>query len=380
MGVMDTLDKLQLLATQYEPAEETTIAGTVVPSKSAYKLSGCIFEAATPHGRVPLLKTLLTSACERDCFYCPFRAGRNFRRATLKPDELAQTFEAMYRAGLVKGLFLSSGIIGGGVRTQDRLLATAELLREKYGFRGYLHLKLMPGAERAQVERAMQLADRVSVNLEAPSTERLARLAPHKVFTEELLRPLRWVEEIRREQGGRGPSQVTQFVVGPAGESDYELLATTEMLYRELHLARAYYSAFSPVPDTPLDGHAPTPPLRERRLYQASFLLRDYHFRLSDLAFDADGNLPLDVDPKAAWAQRHLAERPVEINRAGREELLRIPGIGPKGAEAILKARRQGALRDLADLRKIGVIPERAAPYILLAGRRPAYQLALLGG
>jgi len=347
---------------------------------SADKLSGCLFEAATPHGRVPLLKTLLTNACERDCFYCPFRAGRNFRRATLTPDELAQTFEAMYRAGLVKGLFLSSGISGGGVRTQDRLLATAELLREKYGFRGYLHLKLMPGAERAQVERAMQLADRVSVNLEAPSSERLARLAPHKVFTEELLRPLRWVEEIRREQGGRGPSQVTQFVVGPAGESDYELLATTEMLYRELRLARAYYAAFSPVPDTPLDGHAPTPPLRERRLYQASFLLRDYHFRLSDLAFDADGNLPLDVDPKAAWAQRHLAERPVELNRAGREELLRIPGIGPKGAEAILKARRQGALRDLADLRKIGLMPERAAPYILLDGRRPAYQLALLGG
>jgi len=173
---------------------------------------------------------------------------------------------------------------------------------------------------------------------------------------------------------------VTQFVVGPAGESDYELLATTEMLYRELRLARAYYAAFSPVPDTPLDGHAPTPPLRERRLYQASFLLRDYHFRLSDLAFDADGNLPLDVDPKAAWAQRHLAERPVELNRAGREELLRIPGIGPKGAEAILKARRQGALRDLADLRKIGLMPERAAPYILLDGRRPAYQLALLGG
>jgi predicted DNA-binding helix-hairpin-helix protein len=152
------------------------------------------------------------------------------------------------------------------------------------------------------------------------------------------------------------------------------------MLYRELRLARAYYSAFSPVRDTPLDGHAPTPLLRERRLYQASFLMRDYNFHLGDLAFGDNGNLPLDVDPKAAWAQVHLAERPVEINRAGRDELLRVPGVGPKGVEAILKARRQGALRDLSDLRKIGIQPERAAPYILLAGRRPAYQLPLFGG
>jgi len=379
---MDALGKLQLLgqATQYEPAEETTVAGTVLAPKAARDLSGCIFEAATPHGRVPLLKTLLTSACERDCFYCPFRAGRDFRRATLKPDELAQTFDAMHRAGLVKGLFLSSGIAGGGLRTQDRLLAVAELLRGKYGFRGYLHLKIMPGAERAQVERAMQLADRVSVNLEAPNGERLARLAPHKVFMEELMRPLRWVEEIRRSQDGRGPSQVTQFVVGGADETDHELLTTTAALYRELRLARAYFSAFRPVPDTPLAGRAPTPLLREHRLYQASFLLRDYNFRLSDLTFDAGGNLPLAVDPKAAWAQAHLAERPLEINRAGRSELLRVPGIGPKGAEAILKARRQGTLRDLADLRKIGIVPERAAPFILLAGRRPAYQLSLFGG
>jgi predicted DNA-binding helix-hairpin-helix protein len=377
---MEALDKLQLLRTQFEPAEETTVAGTVVPSKAAHKFSGCVFEAATPQGRVALLKTLLTSACERDCFYCPFRAGRNFRRATFKPDEMAQTFDAMHRAGVVRGLFLSSGIIGGGVRTQDKLLATAELLRGKYGFKGYIHLKIMPGAERAQVERAIQLADRVSINLEAPNSERLPHLAPHKVFMEELMRPLRWVEEIRRAQGGRGPSQVTQFVVGPAGESDHELLTTSEMLYRELRLARTYFSAFSPVRDTPFDGLAATPALRERRLYQASFLLRDYRFRLSDLTFGGDGNLPLDQDPKAAWAKVHLAERPVEINRAGPSELLRIPGIGPKGVEAIMKARRRGTFRDLADLRKIGVLPERAAPYILLAGRRPAFQLPLFGG
>jgi predicted DNA-binding helix-hairpin-helix protein len=293
---------------------------------------------------------------------------------------MAHTFDAMHRAGAVKGLFLSSGIIGGGVRTQDKLLATAELLRGKYGFKGYIHLKIMPGAERAQVERAMQLADRVSINLEAPNGERLPRLAPHKVFMEELLRPLRWVEELRREQGGRGPSQVTQFVVGPAGESDHELLTTAQMLYRDLRLARTYFSAFSPVRDTPFDGLPSTSPVRERRLYQASFLMRDYHFSLNDLAFGQDGNLPLDADPKLVWAAMHLADRPIEINRAGRGELLRIPGIGPKGAEAILKARRRGTLRDLTDLRKIGVLPERAAPYITLAGRRPAYQLPLFVG
>jgi predicted DNA-binding helix-hairpin-helix protein len=229
----------------------------------------------------------------------------------------------------------------------------------------------------------MQLADRISVNLEAPNSERLTKLAPHKVFMEELLQPLKWVDEIRRNQpshkgwNGRWPSTVTQYVVGGSDESDLELLTTTDWLHRNIHLGRAYFSAFSPIRDTPLENKAPTDPLREHRLYQASFLLRDYGFDLEELHFSQEGNLPLPTDPKLAWAQINLSERPLEINRAEKQELLRIPGIGLKGANAILQARRTGKLRDLSMLKKLGVIAERAAPYILLDGQRAPAQMAL---
>lgn len=343
-----------------------------------------IHPAQLPNGKqIKLLKTLLSSACERDCYYCPFRAGRDFRRATFKPDEFAGLFMKLHQANIAEGIFLSSGIAAGGANTQNRLLDTAEILRGKLGFRGYLHLKIMPGAEKGQVERAMQLADRVSVNLEAPNTERLARLAPHKVFLEELLQPLRWVEEIRRSQpahkfwNGRHPSTVTQFVAGGADESDLELLTTTDWLMKNVRLKRAYFSAFHPIHDTPLENKPAVDPLREHRLYQASFLLRDYGFDLEEMPFTRDGNLPLPTDPKLAWAQMNLIERPLEINRADKRELLRVPGIGLKGAEAILQARRRGRLRDLSSLRKLGIISERAAPFVLLDGRRPASQLAM---
>ena len=333
--------------------------------------------------RIALLKTLLTSACERDCYYCPFRARRNFRRATFKPEEMAGVFAQMHRAGVAEGLFLSSGIAGGGMRTQDRLLDSVDILRRKYEFRGYVHLKIMPGAERDQVLRAMQLADRVSINLEAPNTERLRNLAPHNIFLEELLQPLKWADEIRRTLPpdktfkGRWPSLVTQFVVGAVGESDLEILTTTTYLIQRLRLQRAYFSAFSPVPDTPLENHAPENPWREHRLYQASFLLRDYGFDLEDMPFLPDGHLPLEVDPKLGWARMNLSEMPVEVNHADRRELLRVPGLGPKGVEAILRARRLGRLRDLHDLQAIGVLAARAAPVILLDGRKPEHQLRL---
>ena len=229
----------------------------------------------------------------------------------------------------------------------------------------------------------MQLADRVSINLEAPNTERLARLAPNKTFIEELFRPLRWVEEIRRSQpahkfwNGKYPSTVTQFVAGGSDESDLELLTTTDWLMKNVRLKRAYFSAFSPVRDTPLENKPAVDPLREHRLYQASFLLRDYGFDLEDMPFTRDGNLPLPTDPKLAWAQTNLSEKPVEINQAEKRELLRVPGIGLKGAEAILHARRTGKLRDLTALRKMGILVARAAPFLLLDGRRPEIQLAM---
>ena len=384
---MDAINKLANLSSlmELEPVEETGCpkmsAGAKVPPK---KESINISQAVMPGGkRIRLLKTLLTSACERNCYYCPFRAGRDFRRATFTPDELAKTFINLHQSGIAEGIFLSSGIAGGSIRTQDRMIATAEILRNNLGYRGYLHLKLMPGVEHAQVERSMQLADRVSVNLEAPNMQRLERLAPRKTFIEELLQPLRWVEEYRRSQPGylgwnrHWPSTTTQFVVGAAGETDLELLKTTEYLHRNLGLRRAYFSAFRPIPDTPLENLPAESPLREFRLYQASFLLRDYGFNLEDLSFDPSSNLPHDTDPKIAWAQTHLASQPVEINRADREVLLRIPGIGPQSVKAILTARRTKSIQNLEDLNRIGINSSRAAPFILLNGKRPTRQLSL---
>lgn len=376
---MDVIDRLKLLTAQMhlEPAEDAQCP----PLSTRKRDSVFVSNAVLPNGKqISLLKTQLTSVCERNCFYCPFRAGRDFRRATFAPDEFARTFMALHRAQIAEGIFLSSGIINGGAHTQDKLIDTAEILRNKLGYKGYLHLKIMPGAERAQVERAMHLADRISINLEAPNSQRLQQLAPLKQFTEELLQPLRWVEEIRKtqpsQQGwkGRWPSSVTQFVVGAVGDSDLELLSTTAYLYDQLRLKRAYYSAFHPIEDTPLENLPATSPMREARLYEASFLIRDYGFDLEELPFDQRGNLPLNTDPKLAWAQDKLSAQPIDINQADRHELLRIPGIGPKSVNAILVARRQNRLHSIESLYKLGINAKRAAPFILLDGHRPEFQ------
>jgi predicted DNA-binding helix-hairpin-helix protein len=344
-----------------------------------------IHMVAMPGGRrIPMIKAMLTTACERDCLYCPFRARRDFRRLTFKPEELASTFHAIYHRGTVDGIFLSTGIFAGGANTQNKLLDAAEVLRWRLGYRGYLHLKIMPGAERGQVLRAMSLADRVSVNLEAPNEGRLRLLAPHKQFTEELLQPLRWVEEFRRtlpaHRGWRArwPSTSTQFVVGAAGENDLEILDTVCHLFQSVGLSRAYFEAFSPVEKTPLENHPAENPLRQQRLYEASYLLRDYGFDLEDMPFGDSGLLPLDVDPKRAYAEIALRQAPVDLNLAERPELLRVPGIGPGAAEVILRARRERRLRDLGQLKRLGIQIHRAAPFIVLDGRRPPQQLNLL--
>jgi predicted DNA-binding helix-hairpin-helix protein len=382
---MDAIERLKLLSSDMdlEPAEDTGCPRLDAPSSHSEKF--VLSQAVLPNGkRIRLLKSLLTSACERNCYYCPFRAGRDFRRATFKPEEFARLFMNLDRSGVAQGVFLSSGVVAGGIHTQDRLLDTADILRRRMGYRGYIHLKIMPGAERSQVEQAMQLADRVSINLEAPNTHRLGLLAPGKLFIDELLQPLRWVEEIRRRHApdlgwnGRWPSSSTQFVVGAAGESDLELVTTSQNLYRHQRLGRVYYSRFNPIQDTPLEDLPATSPQREHRLYQASFLLRDYGFETEELPFDPSGNLPLDLDPKLAWAKVNLSERPLEINRATRHDLLRVPGIGPKSALAIISARRQKTFKDLSSLYKLGIDAARAAPFILLDGIRPVYQLAFL--
>ena len=372
-----------------EPAEDANgstslqIAPCGIPvGKDAKRRALGIVPAVLPGGKTtPLLKTLLTSACERNCYYCPFRAGRNYRRHTFKPAELANTFNELYQADMAKGLFLSSGIIKGGISTQDKLIETVEILRHKHQFQGYIHLKIMPGAEKSQVERAMQLADRLSVNMEAPTSERLAQLAPMKDLLNELVRPLQWVEQIRREARDdpslpkwaqiRRTSTVTQFVVGAVGDSDVELLTAAAYLYHRLHLGRTYFSAFSPIPDTPLEHLPATPKEREARLYQASFLLRDYGFEMEELPFAQNGHLPLDRDPKLAWAEQNLQDRPVELNLADQEQLLRVPGIGHKTASTIIKARRQGRIRDIAHLRQLGIKTKRMTPFVLLDGNRP---------
>jgi putative DNA modification/repair radical SAM protein len=338
-----------------------------------------IYPAVHPDGRtIKMLKVLQTNACEKDCFYCATRRGRDIRRTTFQPDELASTFDQIYRAHLAEAIFISSGVAGGGTRTMERMLATAELLRGKYAFRGYLHLKLMPGAEPVAIERALQLADRVSVNLEAPSSEYLAKLSSTKRYTEELLAPLQAAKKlIDTTPALAKKSMTTQFVVGAAGEPDREILARTAQLYRDLALARVYYSAFQPVADTPLDGHAPTSLVREHRLYQTDFLFRKYGFTFDDLVFDPRGNLPTESDPKTLWAIHHPEYFPIELNRASKEQLLRVPGIGPRSAARILQARRANKFLSIEQLVRIGADAQRAAPFVLLNGHSATHQPAL---
>ncbi len=341
-----------------------------------------VTHAALPNGRrIRLLKTLLTSACENDCLYCGCRAGRDTRRATFQPEEFARLFLQLFQGGIVEGLFLSSGVVNGGMRTQDRLIACAEILRNRLGFRGYLHLKIMPGAEKDQVLRAMQLADRISINLEAPTRSHLAQLAPSKNFEAGLLAPLRYAEQIRRElpaqQGWRGrwPGSTTQFVVGGSDETDLEILALTAALSQNCSLTRAYFSAFTPIKNTPLEHKPATAPIRQDRLYQAFYLLRDYGFILEELPFEGEGFLPTRSDPKTVWAEVHLRDHPLEINRASREELLRVPGLGPVAVEAILSARQKNQIQRIENLAKITANARRAAPYLLFNGRSSPVQL-----
>src|SRR6266566_2081355 len=378
----DTLTKLAQMgdATIYEPAGDQPQQERRRAPYQSRSLDECITNVSTPQGKKPILKTMLTTACERNCFYCPFRAGRSkTKRVTFTPDEIAGALDTLTHTDRVQGLFLSSGIIKGSVTTQDKIIDTVEIIRNRYAYRGYVHLKIMPGVQYEQLYRAMQLADRISVNLEAPTQERLSALAPKKDFMDELLKMLQWAEALRREHPYEKLARtVTQFVVGAVGDTDLELLSLSERLYRQMGLTRAYYSGFSPVVQTPLEGVPPTDPLREHRLYQASFLLRDYGWRVEDLPFMTDGNMLLELDPKRAWADLHLRSAPVEIMTASHKQLLRIPGIGPVGADAIIRARRQGRITELAHLRKLNVhAPEQAAPYILLDGHRTATQMDL---
>lgn len=373
---MDRLEKLKLLAraAQYDLC---AACGTQ-ESRARGEIGRWLYPAVLADGkRVSLLKVLQSNSCDNDCYYCANRRSRDGIRSEFSPEELAAAFDDLTRRGRAQGLFLSSAICRDANRTMAQMIATVELLRIRYRFAGYIHLKLLPGCHEAAIERAVQFADRVSVNLEAPNSIRLARLSGQKRFEQDLLQPMHIARRFRDQGLGARAGLTTQFVVGAAGESDAEILKTVADLYRDVNLTRAYFSAFQPVAGTPLEHMPATPPLREHRLYQSDLLLRHYGFSLGDLVFDDKGNLSTEADPKTMWARAHPEWFPIEINCASREKLLRVPGIGPRSATRILQMRRVGKLRQLEDLRVAGGQALQAAPFILLDGRPPARQLSL---
>jgi predicted DNA-binding helix-hairpin-helix protein len=372
----DVQQKLAILGA--EAADEVTEA----PAEQRLRHpTGMIYNAKPEGGGTArLFKVLQTNACRYACKYCFTSCAIRRKRTTFKPDELATTFIGLTQQKRADGLFLSSGIVPDADTTMEKMLATVERLRLKEGYTGYIHLKLIPGASFEYVERAVELADRVSLNLEAPNQARLNELAPDKEFAGSMWGRMAWAAELmkRARQAGRqaARSLTTQFVVGAVGESDRELLATVQRAHRELGLWRAYFSAFHPIEQSPFAEQPPEDPTRALRLYQSDFMIRDYGFRYDELPFDEQGLLPRDRTPKQAWAERHLHE-PVEVNRASRQQLLRVPGIGPKSADRIIAARREARLGDITQLKALGVTAGWAAPYVLLDGRRAAVQLRM---
>lgn len=329
-------------------------------------------------GKVFLLKTLQSNACVNDCSYCPFNNRQDIPRCTIAPDDLAGIFMQLREAGRVSGLFLSSGVNVNSDSTMERMLATVELLRRKHQFRGYVHLKILPGASRNAIEQAMRLATRVSVNIEAPSAERLGKLSHRKRFHEDIIATMKAIKQYR-DNHKTNCSQTTQFVVGAAGETDREIVRATDRLYQKLDLNRVYFSAYqesagqenkqlSLFPDLSM-AEKPQPNdkfVREHRLYQVDFLLRKYKFNLDEIYFDKTDNLSLKTDPKSLWAQHHPEFFPVDVNRADYEQLLRIPGVGPVGARRIIKARRESRIHSLENLAALGVRVRTADDFIKL--------------
>ncbi|KAF0219638.1 MAG: radical SAM [Geobacteraceae bacterium] len=334
----------------------------------------------TSDGRyVSLLKILLTNICIYDCAYCVNRRSNDLRRVALTPEEVADLTISFYRRNYIEGLFLSTGVVKSPDYTMELLIKTARLLREVHRFNGYIHLKVVPAADLLQVEAAGKYADRVSVNIELPTRESLALLAPDKT-KESIVEPMRRVNELigRYREERRvlrstpvfAPAgQTTQLIVGATPETDLQIIRLSEGLYKKLDMKRVYYSSFVPVNGgTRLPALSPPPLLREHRLYQADWLLRFYGFDSCELLDAQHPHLDADVDPKCSWALRHLHLFPVEVNRADYEELVRVPGIGVRSAQRIVRARRQGHLT-CDDLKKLGVVLKRAQYFLTARGK-----------
>ncbi|MEM6473264.1 MAG: putative DNA modification/repair radical SAM protein [Planctomycetota bacterium] len=341
-----------------------------------------ICHSYTPDGRcVSLLKILLTNVCIFDCQYCINRVSSDTPRARFTVDEVVKLTMDFYRRNYIEGLFLSSGIIRSSDYTMDQLVQVARTLRERESYRGYIHLKTIPGASDELIEQAGLYADRLSVNIELPTMQDLKLLAPEKKRPEiedamGQIKVKRDEVTSDRKRGIKAPKfapagQSTQMIVGATDTSDREILDTTSHLYNEHRLRRVYYSAFSPIPhaDARLPGKSP-PLVREHRLYQADWLIRFYGFEARELTTTDSENLDLEIDPKLAWALQHRGQFPIDVNRASREMLLRVPGVGEKSVKRILRTRRHHALRD-EDLPRIGIVYKRARPFLITADRHP---------
>lgn len=378
------MQKLEILtdAAKYDVA--CTSSG--VERKGDGKYMGNCTKAGICHsfssdGRcISLLKILMTNECIFDCKYCLNRKSNDVPRATFTPEEICTLTMEFYRRNYIEGLFLSSGIIQDPTFTMELLYRTIWLLRNQYHFNGYVHVKAIPGADPELVERMGYLADRMSVNLELPTAEGLRTLAPNK-HRKNILTPMRQIqngihankEELilyRKSPVFVSGGQSTQMIIGATPETDYQILNVADNLYQKFELKRVFYSAFVKVnEDKSLPALPGGPPLlREHRLYQADWLLRFYGFHAEELLSEQRPNFNEQIDPKCEWALRHLELFPVEINTASYEQILRIPGVGPKSAGRIVRARRYGSL-DFDHLKKVGVVLKRAHYFITCNGK-----------
>ena len=391
---MDLGKKLAILADAAKYDASCASSGTTKRNSRASGGLGSttgsgICHSYTPDGRcVSLLKILLTNYCVYDCLYCINRASSNVQRARFTPDEVVSLTLDFYRRNYIEGLFLSSGIIRNPDYTMEQVVAVARTLRTGHQFRGYIHLKTIPEASPALIEEAGRWADRISINIELPTQIALEQLAPEKNFanTESAMSGIRdriAQSKAERRENRKAPvfapgGQSTQMIVGATDTSDATILARAASLYAKQKLRRVYYSAFSPIPDASSKLPLVAPPLvREHRLYQADWLVRFYGFRAQELTTSAAANLDLAVDPKLSWALRNRHVFPVDVNKAPRELLLRVPGLGTKSVDRILKVRRWHKVRT-EDLPRLHVSVNKVLPFITLADYSPA-SLALDG-
>ncbi len=341
-----------------------------------------ICHSYAPDGRcISLLKVLLTNSCIYDCHYCINRRSSNVRRAAFTPEEVVKLTLDFYKRNYIEGLFLSSGIIRNADYTMERVVEVARTLRETHDFRGYIHLKTIPEASPELIEAAARYADRISINLELPTQESLDLLAPEKNMarTKQAMGRIRHkLEEAgeRRREGDKklrhATGQSTQVIVGADASTDADFLARSDELYGAYKLKRVYYSAFSPIPEPSKVLPLQAPPLiREHRLYQADWLMRFYGFKTSEILTPEAPNLDLQLDPKLAWALRNRQDFPINLQTAGREDLLRVPGLGVRNADRILGIRRHTRIR-LADLVRLRVSLKKVLPFIIAADHNPS--------